>query len=232
MTRASRGWGATRRVLTLASACAALGCGSAHPAGWSSSPGDATDASSQGASTSGDDASTAAGDAGLLVLTSGDAAPAGVAFACEPGTYAGMFTTTVTTDAGLFPSLLSFNWMGNLSISLIGHVSQGSNGEDFAAPTLTIAPGAMLAGTDNFGGRFTAGLSGQLDCPSKTLTGTLSNGQYDYPYDAGSITMVGTLSGAYDGTMTPPALTAGQIAVGSPMFSTLGATGSWSATLQ
>ncbi len=170
-------------------------------------------------------------DAPVLVLTSSDAATTGVKFDCQPGTYTGMFTTTVTTDAGLFPSLLSFDWKGTLSITLVGHVTQTSSGESFAEPTLTIAPGAELSGTDNFGGDFHAGLSGSLDCPSKALTGTLSNGTYTYPGDSGSITMTGTLSATYDGTMTPPALSAGQISVGSPMFSTLGATGTWSATL-
>jgi hypothetical protein len=178
-----------------------------------------------------DDASTPAADGAGLLLISTDDAASGVTFACAPGTYAGMFTTTVTTDAGLFPSLLSFNWTGTLSITLVGQVMQNSSGESFAAPTLTIAPGAELSGTDNFGGQFNAGLSGSLDCPTKTLTGTLSNGTYTYPGDSGSINMVGTLSATYDGTATPPALTTGQIAVGSPMFSTLAANGTWSATM-
>jgi hypothetical protein len=121
--------------------------------------------------------------------------------------------------------------MGTLSITLVGHVTQTSSGENLVAPTLTIAPGAELSGTDNFGGTFSSGLSGMLDCPSKTLTGTLSGGTYTYPGDSGSIMMVGTLSATYDGTMTPPALATGQISVTSPMFSTLGANGTWSATL-
>jgi len=169
-----------------------------------------------------------------LVLTSGDAAPQMVTFPCEPGTYTGMFTTTVTTDAGLFPSLLSFNWSGTLSITLVGHVMQtmSSNGENFAAaPVLTIAPGAMLSGTDNFGGHFVSGLSGQLDCPSKQLSGMLINGVYEEPSDSGTLTMVGSLTAVYQGTPAPPALTMGTIMVSSPML-TLGASGTWSATLQ
>jgi hypothetical protein len=170
-----------------------------------------------------------------LVFTTPDAAPQMVTFACQPGTYSGMFTTTVTTDAGLFPSLLHFDWSGMLSITLVGHVvqTQSSNGESFApAPVLTIAPGAMLSGADNFGGHFTSGLAGQLDCPSKKLTGTLSNGVYEYPGDAGNIPMQGTLAAVYQGTPAPPSLTMGTIAVSSPTYSTLAASGTWSATHQ
>jgi hypothetical protein len=229
----------SRLARSVAGSLLALGCGgSSGEIGFappdSGLPALATDDGGDAAS---DDSSGLVLDSGqvTIVLMGGDGAPPAVKFDCEPGTYSGMFTTTVTTDAGLFPSLLHFNWMGNLSITLVGHVmqTQSANGENFtAAPVLTIAPGAMLSGTDNFGGYFSSGLSGQLDCPSKQLTGTLSNGTYEYPGDAGSITMVGMLTGVYDGTTTPPALTMGTIAVGSPMWSTLGATGTWSATHQ
>jgi hypothetical protein len=234
-------WLATRGRPWLAGALGAwglaLGCGgsggqSGFPEGGSGAP-----ALDDGGGASSDDSSTLDLDSGQFttVLASGDGATASVTFACEPGTYSGMFTTTVTTDAGLFPSLFSFNWTGTLSISLVGHVTQtqSANGENFtvAAPVLTIAPGAMLSGADNFGGHFNSGLSGQLDCPTKTLTGTLSNGVYEYPGDAGSIVMQGALSGTYDGT-TPPMLSMGQITVSSPTYSTLGATGTWSATFQ
>jgi hypothetical protein len=235
-------WSATRRhprlAGTLAGFLLALGCGgSGAGAGFSSPDGGSGAPASDGGDTSSDDSSTLFLDSGQFttVLASSDGAAPPVTFACEPGTYSGMFTTTVTTDAGLFPSLLSFNWTGTLSIALVGHVTQtqSANGENFtvAAPVLTIAPGAMLSGADNFGGHFISGLSGQLDCPTKMLTGTLSNGVYEYPGDAGSIVMQGTLSGTYDGTK-PPTLTMGEIQVGSPTYSTLGATGTWSATLQ
>jgi hypothetical protein len=219
-------------ALVLALGCGGSGAQSGFPEG-----GSGAQAPEDGGGASSDDSSTLVLDSGQFttVLTSDDGAPTSVTFACEPGTYSGMFTTTVTTDAGLFPSLLSFNWTGTLSISLVGHVTQtqSANGENFtvAAPVLTIAPGAMLSGADNFGGHFNSGLSGQLDCPTKTLTGTLSNGVYEYPGDAGSIVMQGALSGTYEGT-TPPMLSMGQIMVSSPTYSTLGATGTWSATFQ
>jgi hypothetical protein len=234
----------SRRAGTLASLLAsllALGCGGSSGESGFPSPDNGTTAPSlgDGGDASNDDSSTLFPDSGpaFVVFTGGDGAPPPpVKFECQPGTYAGTFTTTVTTDAGLFPSLLHFNWTGTLTITLVGHVtqSQSANGENLSmpAPVLTIAPGAMLSGADNFGGHFNAGLSGQLDCPSKQLTGTLSNGTYEYPGDAGSIPMEGSLTGVYDGTTTPPALTMGTIGVSSPTYSTLGANGTWSATLQ
>jgi hypothetical protein len=100
-------------------------------------------------------------------------------------------------------------------------------------PVLTIAPGAMLSGTDNFGGHFVSGLAGQLDCPTKTLAGTLMNGGYDYPgNDAANIELTGSLTATYQDTPTPPSLTMGTISVGSPTYSTLAANGTWSATHQ
>lgn len=100
-------------------------------------------------------------------------------------------------------------------------------------PVLTIAPGAMLSGTDNFGGHFVSALAGQLDCPTKTLAGTLMNGGYDYPgNDAANIELTGSLTATYQDTPTPPSLTMGTISVGSPTYSTLAANGTWSATHQ
>jgi hypothetical protein len=218
----------------------AFGCGSSRGGGAGFGPDDGgttgpalDDAGSDGGSS----ATLTFLDSGssALVFTSQDAGPQMVTFQCQPGTYAGMFTTTVTTDAGLFPSLLHFDWSGTLTITLQGHVVQthSSNGETFSpAPVLTIAPGAMLSGADNFGGHFTSGLSGQLDCPTKKLTGTLSNGVYEYPGDAGNIPMQGSLTAVYQGTPAPPSLTMGTIAVSSPTYSTLAANGMWSATHQ
>jgi hypothetical protein len=225
----------SRRALTLAGAILALGCGgSGAEAGFPSTDRGAGALADGGGDASSDDASTPFPDSGQFMtdFTGGDGGFPPVTFECKPGTYSGTFTTTVTTDAGLFSSLFSFNWTGTLSITLVGHVTQNANGESFAAPVLTIAPGANLSGADNFGGHFSSGLSGQLDCPNKKLTGTLSNGMYEYPGDAGSITMEGNLSGAYDGSTTPPALTMGEIGVSSPTYPTLAAAGGWSATLQ
>jgi hypothetical protein len=119
-----------------------------------------------------------------------------------------------------------------MSITLVGKVMEGSGGGEFPEPVLSIAPGAKLAGNDaTFGGSFSADVSGELDCPTKTFTGTLANGTYEYPGDAGSLMMSGSLSATYDGTMTPPALTMGVMELGSPQLM-LDSTGPWSATLQ
>jgi hypothetical protein len=224
------------RCLGVPAASLAIGCSAAHAgAGFGSASGgggeDAGDASYAQDSA----ASTAFGsDASQLVLATADAAPAGVKFDCQPGTYAGMFGVHVTTDAGLLPALFSFNVMGTLSVTLEGHIVQPpGGGESFAQPTLTIAPGAQLVGDDaTFGGHFGADLSGQLDCPSKTFTGTLSNGFYSYLGDAGGIAMTGDMSATYDDTATPPALSMGVMNLQSPQLPGVDATGSWSATLK
>jgi hypothetical protein len=240
------------RACTLACAVFAasplFGCGSSKGAGFGADDGGSTGPAGEADAADDSSANLTFPDSGSsgLVFTSQDASPQTVNFPCQPGTYSGPFSTTVTTDAGLFPSLLSFAWNGTLSITLQGHVVQtmSSNGEDFApAPVLTIAPGAMLSGTDSFGGHFSAGLAGQLDCPSKTLTGTLSNGVYTY--NGTNLTMVGSLTGVYvptgdvgdagcaPATSAHPGLT-GAIAVSSTSagFSSLGANGAWCADHQ
>ncbi len=233
--------GARTSVLVFSLAVAAgmaVGCGGSHGAGFGPTSGggsggddagDTPDASDAATFTpSGDDSST------QLVLSANDGAPAGVKFDCQPGTYTGMFSVHVTTDAGLLPALFSFNVMGTLSVTLQGHVTQPpGGGESFAQPTLTIAPGAKLIGNDaTFGGHFGADLSGQLDCPSKTFTGTLSNGYYAYVGDAGAIMMTGTMTATYDSSATPPALSMGTMDMQSPQLQGVDATGSWGATLQ
>ncbi len=62
-----------------------------------------------------------------------------------------MYTTMVTNDGGGLLSLFSINWSGNLSITLQGKVDNNGSGE-IPEPTLTIAPGAQLAGVDSMGG--------------------------------------------------------------------------------
>jgi hypothetical protein len=171
------------------------------------------------------------GSGGGAIFTSSDAAPAGVMFDCQPGTYRGTFSTMVTSDAGGLFSLFSFNWTGNLSITLQGHVTNSGTGE-IPQPTLTIAPGAQLAGMDTMGGHFNAELSGQLDCPSKMLTATVLNGTYNYFGDAGGVSMQGTMSASYEGTGAKPALTMGSLNLSSAQLSSLAALGTWSATLQ
>ncbi len=225
-----------RRLGLPAAACLALGCSGAHGgAGFGSTSGGGGE--DGGDAPPGDDAAAPlafGGDAAQLVLATGDAAPPGVKFDCQPGTYTGTFGVHVTTDAGLLPALFSFNVMGTLSVTLEGHVVQPpGGGESFAQPTLTIAPGAKLVGDDaTFGGHFSADLSGQLDCPSKTFSGILANGVYAYLGDAGAIAMTGSMSAAYDGTATPPALSMGTMDIQSPQLQGVDATGSWSAALK
>jgi hypothetical protein len=190
-----------------------------------SSGGDASRAESSDADPAGDDAGG--------VFTSGDAngLPSGLVFDCQPGTYAGKFTTTVTSDAGGLFALFNYSWSGNLSITLQGAVSHTSTGE-IPQPTLTIAPGAKLAGMDAMGVAFNADLSGQLDCPSKALNATIANGVYGAIGDAGGIAMQGTLTATYDGTSSPPTLAMGGMMLTSPQIMSLAADGSWMATLQ
>jgi hypothetical protein len=76
-------------------------------------------------------------------------------------------------------------WSGALSITLVasdaGTTSAFCGGENFDRQTsLTIAPGAELAGKDSMGGAFALNLSGALDCTPDSgppvLTGTLNGG--------------------------------------------------------
>lgn len=225
------------RRLGLPAVCMALGCGSAHTAGGFGPPGggagdDAVAGDASGTDDAGPPASSDGG-APQLVLTMGDASPSGVKFDCQPGTYSGMFSVKVTTDAGLFPALFMFNVMGTLSVTLQGHVVQPpGGGESFPQPTLTIEPGARIVGDDaTFGGHFSADLSGQLDCPSKTFTGTLTNGTYSYLGDAGVLMMTGSMSATYDGTATPPVLSNGAMELQAPQLQGVDALGGWSASL-
>jgi hypothetical protein len=222
-------------VCSLAGAAVALDCGgnsgpaSASPNGTvaTSDNSDAT-SSDSAADPSNDGAPATTGDDSgpMDIFTSSDAG--GPVFPCQPGTYGGAFSTKVTSDAGGLFSLFSLNWKGNLSITLQGRVMSGAG--EIPEPTLTIAPGAKLSGTDAYGGTFSAELSGQLDCPSKTLTGTLANGSYNW--HGSTMSLDGTLSATYDGTMTPPALTMGGMNVTSPQVPSLAADGTWTAQLQ
>lgn len=212
-----------------------LACGS-HDGGALGSD-DGGGGSNSGSSSSGSSGSNGgsgsanSGSSSGPVFTSQDAAPAGVTFECEPGTYSGMFATTVGNDAGGIFSLFSIAWTGMLSITLQGSVMDTATGE-IPSPTLTIAPGAKLDGTDAYGGHFVADLSGMLDCPTKTLSVTVANGNYTYPYtDAGGVALTGMMSATYDSSGSAPQLTMGQMNLGSPQIGAE-ATGTWSATLQ
>jgi hypothetical protein len=186
-----------------------------------------------------DDATTSSSDDGggaptgtFVTTDDGGLAPTGVVFDCKPGTYAGNFTTMVTNDGGGLLAFFSLNWTGSLSITLVGKVSNNGSGE-LPEPTLTIAPGAKLSGIDAYGGHFNADLTGQLDCPSKTLTATVADGNYNFTGgDAGGIMMAGSLSATYDGTMAMPMLTLGAMDLSSPQLMGTAAIGTWTATLQ
>jgi hypothetical protein len=198
-------------------------------------PGTGDDTSGASDAGAANDVVTSVGDDGgpSGVFTSTDAAPAGVVFDCKPGTYSGMFTTMVTNDAGGLFALFSLNWTGSLSITLEGKVTTSGAGE-IPEPVLTIASGAKLSGVDAYGGHFNADLTGQLDCPSKTLTATVADGIYSFlgAADGGGISMAGNLSATYDGTMATPMLTLGAMDLSSPQLMGTAAIGTWTATLQ
>jgi hypothetical protein len=216
----------------MSAAALGLACGSHGDSGFTL---DSNDNPTSDAGGSQDSKSATQSDASVStgngeIFESSDAAPT-VMFECEPGTYTGMFVTKVTNDAGGLFSLFSFNWSGSLSITLQAMVMNSGAGE-IPLPTLIIAPGAKLDGMDMMGGHFSADMTGQLDCPSKTLTITIANGMYTYFGDAGGVSMTGSMSATYDGTMTPPQLTMGEMNVGSPQISGVAAGGTWTATLQ
>ena len=143
---------------------------------------------------------------------------------------------TEASDAGgllgLFASLFQYPWMGTLSITLVGMTTGVVTGEnDYTM--LTIAPGAQLSGVDQTGGHFSADISGTLDCSTDLLTGTLSNGAYEFPGDAGSLSMQGTISAMYgkEGDAGTPALS-GDLTASSQQLQGTEAAGTWSAALQ
>jgi hypothetical protein len=218
---------------------AALGCGTAPQTGLTGGP-------STTASSAGDDASADGSSAAVAPVPSVDSGPVFISFAdssttqsftCKPGTYSGPFSTKVTSGSdaggllGALASLFQYPWMGTLSITLQGMTTVGT-GED-TYTTLTIAPGAMLSGVDQTGGHFSADIAGSLDCATDVLTGTLSNGSYEFPGDSGSVSMQGTISATYgeEGDAGTPALS-GNLTASSTQISGTEAVGTWTAALQ
>lgn len=122
--------------------------------------------------------------------------------------------------------------MGTLSITLVANKPTPHPGE-FNSGTLTVAPGAMFSGKDNYGDLWSADITGQLDCGSRTFVGSLSNGVADiFGSDAATVGLDGNLSATYDPGANPVALVNGSIELTSPQVaSTMGA-GQWSAALQ
>jgi hypothetical protein len=220
-------------VFALSSTVLALACSSGKPSSFAGQDNTPPAGHDGGSSASDDDLSEPSPfdlDAGP-VFTTPDSAPAGVTFDCKPGTYSGTFQTHVSSDAGGLLSLYSLNIMGTLSIAIVGQVTQMSG--EIPTTTYAIAPGAQLTGVDqSFNGTYAADLVGQLDCGSKTFTGTLNNASYHLFLDAGVVPMDGTLTGTYDeGEGGVPQLS-GTMTLTSPNLPTLGAIGPWTASLQ
>jgi hypothetical protein len=123
--------------------------------------------------------------------------------------------------------ILKFPWGGSLSITLVG---QQSGGGEF--PVLTIAPGAKITGSDSHGGMITADLTGQLDCATRKLSGSMQNGIYK----SGSVLNLafsGALTADYDAQATPRAFANGVMGpLMSPQLPTVMGKCTWTATLQ
>ncbi len=197
-----------------------------------------TDNSSTDAGTGSDDGNASTSSSGSAptsggsVFMSDDGATAASASDCMPGTYSGPFTTQVFIgDAG--PGPFALMWTGTLTVTLVAQ-AQTMTGGEIPTTTLTIAPGGRLQGMDNFNGTFGADVMGQLDCSSKKLQATISNGVYlVLNNDASTIAFDGTAEGTYNAS-TPPAL-AGSIYIvttNQGALGALGATGMVTATLQ
>jgi hypothetical protein len=161
------------------------------------------------------------------LLFAADSAPARSASDCKPGTYTGMFVMMVD-----FMGISGLTLQGPLSITLVANKPSPHPGE-FNSNTLTVAPGATFTGTDDLGDVITADLSGQLDCGTHMFVGTLSNGvSYVFGSDAWTPRVDGTMSGTYDPSVSPPALTNGSFTFTSADVPGTTGSGSWSATLQ
>jgi hypothetical protein len=123
--------------------------------------------------------------------------------------------------------ILKFPWGGSLSITLVG---QQSGGGEF--PVLTIAPGAKITGSDSHGGMITADLTGQLDCATRKLSGSMQNGVYQSG-SALKLAFSGGLAADYDAQATPRAFANGVMGpLKSPQLPTVMGTCTWTATLQ
>jgi hypothetical protein len=166
---------------------------------------------------------------------------------CAAGTYIGTFQATPeafpsevgSALLGVLGVLLpadggTASWSGEVFITLVGPGGGLDSGSNNTAD-LAISGAWILGGDVSSGTLIEAALVGTLDCQSKAFSaelemGTLANVSTAF-LDAGlALPLTGTLSATYDGTMTPPALTNGQIhLVVNPYVETIG--GIWSATL-
>jgi hypothetical protein len=181
----------------------------------------------------GDDASssTPAMDSGPVEQFATVDAAAGMGFACKPGTYAGTFETQITSDAGGLFAFFSLNFKGTLSITIVGEMTQTTG--EVPQTTYSIAPGAEVNGTDqSFGGTYQADLTGQLDCATKTFTGTMNGVYLLFGSDAGTIPLQGALTGTYDDADAAAPRLSGTMTLTSTNVPGLGAAGPWTASLQ
>ena len=131
---------------------------------------------------------------------------------CKIGTYAGSYACTAASG-----SPVQFSTSGDISVTLV----------PAGATRLALPPDASLS-TTNSGTTETSALSGALDCPSRKLTGTLSEVAFMSSTFKGTISGGGEFSATYDADASPPALIDG---VMDPP-PTLGTTCSWSAQLK
>jgi hypothetical protein len=157
-----------------------------------------------------------------------DSAPTRAASDCDPGTYTGTFVMMV----GFGGLSTGTTLMGTLSIALEANKPTPHPGE-FNTGTLTVAPGAMFSGTDNYGDVWSANISGQLDCGSGMFVGSLTNGvAHIFGIDAATIMLDGSLSATYQPSANPVALVNGSISLSSPQVANTTGMGTWSAALQ
>jgi hypothetical protein len=128
---------------------------------------------------------TSAVDASAPILTVVPVSPS--VDDCLPGIYAGVLDCKVK----LF-DLFELPNGATMSLTLVEHNTQSA---EFS--TLEIAPGGELrSGGDAVLGTLSADLSGTLDCRTRKVSGTLSNGKYDQPL--ASQTFSGNFSADYD----------------------------------
>jgi hypothetical protein len=229
-----------------------MACGTSGP---SAGVGDrsASDAGSAASDDTGGSDGEAPGDAAAGVFASStDAGSPTASGPCKPGLYKGKFATTVTVGSDVsdasdpfgLDSLFALQWTGDIAVELRAQtvtVTTSAGELPTTTTTLEIADGGKLSGTtDNYGGKFTADLNGELDCspdagPPYRLSATLANGNYGIPALNYNILIGGSLAADYQGSTRPALVDGGMHVYGyypgadsGPMIG--GAIGDWSAT--
>jgi hypothetical protein len=131
---------------------------------------------------------------------------------CKPGTYTGTYACSASSG-----SPIQFASSGPITVTLVPS----------GASTLSLTPDASLASTTE-GTTANSVLSGVLDCPTRQLTGVISDVAFSSTAFKGVITGTGTLTAVYDTEGGPPALLQGVL---DPP-PTLATTCTWTATLE